>query len=58
MKHIGKVDLVAFGRHFTSNPDLVQRLLKSIPLNKYDRRTFYTPGMEGYLGWETADVKV
>lgn len=50
----GKVDLVAFGRHFTSNPDLVDRLLGDVPLTKYDRRTFYTPEIEGYLGWKRA----
>jgi 2,4-dienoyl-CoA reductase-like NADH-dependent reductase (Old Yellow Enzyme family) len=51
---IGKVDLVAFGRHFTSNPDLPRRIFKGLPLMKYQRPTFYTPGMEGYLGWSTA----
>jgi 2,4-dienoyl-CoA reductase-like NADH-dependent reductase (Old Yellow Enzyme family) len=49
---------VAFGRHFTSNPDLVDRIFNDIPLTKYDRRTFYTPGMEGYLGWEKANADV
>ncbi|KAF8630483.1 hypothetical protein AX15_002899 [Amanita polypyramis BW_CC] len=36
--------LIAFGRHFLSNPDLPTRLKEDIPLNKYDRKTFYTPG--------------
>ncbi|KAG4441625.1 hypothetical protein IFR05_002909 [Cadophora sp. M221] len=49
-----RVDLVAFGRHFTSNPDLVRRLFEGLPLTKYERKTFYTPSMEGYLGWKTA----
>jgi 2,4-dienoyl-CoA reductase-like NADH-dependent reductase (Old Yellow Enzyme family) len=53
---IGKVDLVAFGRHFTSNPDLPRRIFESLPLTKYHRPTFYTPGMEGYLGWTTANA--
>jgi len=52
---IGKVDLVAFGRHFTSNPDLPKRLFEGLPLTKYQRNTFYTPGMKGYLGWSRAD---
>ncbi|KAH8763444.1 12-oxophytodienoate reductase [Hyaloscypha finlandica] len=51
----GKVDLVAFGRHFTSNPDLPKRLFEGLPLTKYQRNTFYTPGMKGYLGWSRAD---
>ncbi|XP_021771310.1 12-oxophytodienoate reductase 3-like [Chenopodium quinoa] len=38
----GDADLVAFGRLFISNPDLVHRLKIDAPLNKYDRSTFYT----------------
>ncbi|KAE9366025.1 12-oxophytodienoate reductase [Stipitochalara longipes BDJ] len=49
-----RVDLVAFGRYFTSTPDLPKRLFEGLPLTKYDRPTFYTPGMDGYLGWTTA----
>ncbi|RDW67181.1 alkene reductase [Aspergillus mulundensis] len=47
----GRIDLAAFGRYFTSNPDLPERLFRSLPLTKYHRPTFYTPGEEGYLGW-------
>jgi len=54
ISQIGMVDLVAFGRHFTSNPDLPRRIFANIPLTKYDRKTFYTPGIEGYLGWNKA----
>lgn len=36
--------LVAFGRHFISNPDLPTRLRKDIPLTHYNRKTFYIPG--------------
>jgi 2,4-dienoyl-CoA reductase-like NADH-dependent reductase (Old Yellow Enzyme family) len=50
----GMVDLAAFGRYFTSNPDLVERILADIPFTKYERKTFYTPGMTGYLDWQTA----
>ncbi|KAF8890991.1 FMN-linked oxidoreductase [Infundibulicybe gibba] len=35
--------LVAFGRHYISNPDLPKRLKKNIPLTPYNRKTFYTP---------------
>ncbi|WWC92566.1 uncharacterized protein L201_007525 [Kwoniella dendrophila CBS 6074] len=46
-------DLIAFGRYFTSNPDLVERIRNNLPIVKYDRSTFYSQGKEGYLGWET-----
>ncbi|KAL9224665.1 hypothetical protein vseg_000681 [Gypsophila vaccaria] len=38
----GKADLVAYGRLFISNPDLVERFRVDAPLTKYDRTTFYT----------------
>lgn len=34
---------IAFGRHFLANPDLPFRLTMGLPLNKYQRPTFYTP---------------
>ncbi|KAK0236621.1 NADH:flavin oxidoreductase/NADH oxidase [Armillaria nabsnona] len=34
-------DLIAFGRHFVSNPDLILRLQKDIPLNPYKGELFY-----------------
>ncbi len=37
----GDADLVVFGRHFISNPDLPERLNSNLPLNSYDRNTFY-----------------
>jgi N-ethylmaleimide reductase len=49
-KHIssGLTNLVAFGRPFISNPDLVIRLQKKLPLNiKLDASTLYTPGEKG-----------
>ncbi|KAI1327076.1 NADH:flavin oxidoreductase/NADH oxidase [Xylariaceae sp. FL0255] len=42
--------VVAFGRYFISNPDLVFRLKEGINFTKYDRSTFYTPKLpEGYI---------
>ncbi|KAI7849778.1 hypothetical protein BDC45DRAFT_593302 [Circinella umbellata] len=35
-------NLIAIGRAFIANPDLVYRLKNSIPLTKYNRDTFYT----------------
>ena len=37
----GAADLVAFGRDFIANPDLPERLRKNLPLNAYDRPTFF-----------------
>ena len=51
----GHADLVAFGRWFISNPDLAARFERDLPLNPYDRSTFYTPGPAGYVdypAWE------
>ncbi|KAM0284056.1 hypothetical protein ACHAO9_009386 [Fusarium lateritium] len=41
--------VVAFGRWFISNPDLVFRVKNGVPLTPYKRETFYTAKMnEGY----------
>jgi N-ethylmaleimide reductase len=37
----GDADLVAFGRFFTSNPDLPQRLRQNLPLAPYRREAFW-----------------
>ncbi|KAF5101246.1 hypothetical protein D0Z03_000640 [Geotrichum reessii] len=47
--------IIAFGRDFIANPDLVERFKRGIPLNKYDRSTFYTPGPKGYTDYPFAD---
>ncbi|GAB2303173.1 12-oxophytodienoate reductase 3 [Dionaea muscipula] len=39
----GDADLIAYGRLFISNPDLVKRFKLNAPLNEYNRDTFYTP---------------
>ncbi len=44
-------DLVAFGRPFLANPDLVERLRAGAALNAPDMSTFYTPGTEGYTDY-------
>ncbi|MGK5090007.1 alkene reductase [Bdellovibrionota bacterium FG-2] len=44
-------DLVAFGRLFISNPDLVAKLKAKAPLKEPDPEKFYTPGPEGYLDY-------
>jgi N-ethylmaleimide reductase len=47
----GDADLVAFGRHFAANPDLVERLRRGLPLNPYDRSTFYGGDERGYTDY-------
>ena len=47
----GKGDLVAFGRPFLANPDLVQRLKNNVALTQSDPGTFYTPGETGYTDY-------
>ncbi|MDZ4202217.1 MAG: alkene reductase [Gallionella sp.] len=44
-------DLVAFGRPFISNPDLVQKLQDGSALTAPDAATFYTPGEKGYTDY-------
>ena len=44
-------DLIAFGRPFLANPDLVARLRKDAPLNVPDEATFYVPGAKGYTDY-------
>ncbi len=47
----GKGDLVAIGRPFISNPDLVQRIKNSQEITAPDHHTFYTPGEKGYTDY-------
>ncbi|ORY62980.1 uncharacterized protein BCR38DRAFT_485755 [Pseudomassariella vexata] len=43
---------IVFGRYFISTPDLPYRIEKGLPLNEYDRDTFYTAGKkEGYTDY-------
>ena len=50
----GDADLVAFGRHFISNPDLPARLRDNAPLTPYDRETFYGGDARGYTDYPFA----
>ncbi len=48
----GSADLIAFGRPFISNPDLVQRFINEHPLNMaFDPKTFYSTGEKGYTDY-------
>jgi N-ethylmaleimide reductase len=44
-------DLVAFGRPFIANPDLVRRLRENAPLNVADRSSFYGGHEKGYTDY-------
>ncbi len=46
-----QADLIAFGKPFISNPDLVERLQRGAPLNEYDKNTFYGGGAKGYTDY-------
>ena len=46
-----QADLVAFGRPFLANPDLVARMKADATLNAIDMDTFYTPGAKGYTDY-------
>ena len=47
----GQADLIAMGRPFLANPDLVERMRRDQPLNAPDPSTFYTPGAKGYTDY-------
>ena len=44
-------DLVAFGKPYIANPDLVERLRVNAPWNEPDRMTFYGGGAKGYTDY-------
>jgi N-ethylmaleimide reductase len=48
----GLADLIAFGKPFINNPDLVERFVHDWPLSKeLDMKTFYSPGEKGYIDY-------
>ncbi|MGB5377701.1 alkene reductase [Muriicola sp.] len=54
----GLADLVAFGKPYISNPDLVERFEQGLPLTEWDESTFYTPGEKGYLDYDKKTAKL
>jgi N-ethylmaleimide reductase len=50
----GRGDLIAFGRPFLANPDLVARLERGLAWNAPDFATFYTPGPKGFTDYPAA----
>ena len=53
----GRGDLVAFGRPWISNPDLIERMKAGVALNDPDPSTFYTPGAKGYTDYPRANAE-
>jgi len=47
----GVADLVAFGRPYIANPDLVERLAAGAPLAEIDWSTVYASGRHGYADY-------
>jgi N-ethylmaleimide reductase len=47
----GDADLVAFGKAYIANPDLVARLKAGGPFNTPDKNTFYGGGAAGYTDY-------
>ena len=45
--------MVAFGKLFISNPDLVERFAMNAPMADWDEDTFYTQGEKGYTDYPT-----
>lgn len=51
-----RADLIAFGRPFISNPDLVERLRTGAPqTDSSDKTTWYGGGAKGYTDWPTLE---
>lgn len=49
----GVADLIAFGRPFLANPDLIERFKTDAPLNEPKYDLFYTPEAAGYTDYPT-----
>ncbi|MEI9986848.1 MAG: hypothetical protein WDN69_29025 [Aliidongia sp.] len=49
----GVADLVAFGRPYIANPDLVERLATGAPLAETDWHSVYAAGRHGYADYPT-----
>jgi N-ethylmaleimide reductase len=47
----GYADLVAFGKPYIANPDLVERFKQNVALNSMDQTTFYGGDAKGYTDY-------
>jgi N-ethylmaleimide reductase len=51
-----RADLIAFGKDFISNPDLVERLRRNAPLNALDTATLFGGDEHGYTDYPFLDT--
>ena len=51
----GSADLIAFGRHYIANPDLVERFRRGAPLVRATKEVYYGGGEQGYTDWKSID---
>jgi len=51
-----EADLIAFGKLFIANPDLVERFKRGAPLNTPDKATFYGGGAKGYTDYPSLEA--
>ena len=47
---------IQFRRQFIANPDLPKRIELGLPLNRYDRSTFYGFDARGYTDYPTYEA--
>lgn len=47
----GLLQAIAFGHHYVSNPNLVEKIKNDQPLVEPDQSTYYTPGAKGYTDY-------
>jgi len=47
----GRADMVAFGRSYVANPDLVERIAAGGPYNTPDPYSFYGGSARGYTDY-------
>jgi N-ethylmaleimide reductase len=53
-----EADLIAFGKPFISNPDLVERYRTVAPLTEPDKSTFYHGGPKGFTDYPFLDYRL
>ena len=52
----GLADLIAFGRPYIANPDLVARFAAGAPLADVQWESVYASGPEGYIDYPAMDI--
>lgn len=47
----GSINAIAFGHHYVSNPNLVEKIKNAVALTEPDQNTFYTNDAKGYTDY-------